>query len=109
MLANVGEEGHELETIPFLQGADRKALITRKLGQHFLGSPLASAFRWATRSQAQEREAAAQRADQPGSLRALAEVPRRGRTPPWPASTPWRNWAANCSKDGQARQPAPCC
>ena len=43
MLANVGEEGHELETIPFLQGADRKALIARKLGQHFLGSPLATA------------------------------------------------------------------
>jgi len=44
MLANVGEEGHELETIPFLQGADRKALITRKLGQHFQGSPLATAI-----------------------------------------------------------------
>ncbi len=44
MLANVSEEGHELETIPFLQGADRKALITRKLGQHFLGSPLATAI-----------------------------------------------------------------
>lgn len=40
LLANVAEEGHEQETIPFLQGADRKALITRKLGQHFLGSPL---------------------------------------------------------------------
>ena len=44
MLANVAEEGHEQETIPFLQGADRKALITRKLGQHFLGSPLATAI-----------------------------------------------------------------
>ncbi len=43
MLANVAEEGHELETIPFLQGADRRALITRRLGQHFLGSPLAMA------------------------------------------------------------------
>ena len=40
LLANVAEEGHEQETIPFLQGADRKALIARKLGQHFLGSPL---------------------------------------------------------------------
>lgn len=44
MLANVAEEGHELETIPFLQGADREALITRKLGQHFLGTPLATAI-----------------------------------------------------------------
>jgi len=43
LLANVADEGHEQETIPFLQGADRKALIARKLGQHFLGSPLATA------------------------------------------------------------------
>ena len=44
MLVNVAEEGHELETIPFLQGGDRDALITRKLGQHFLGTPLATAI-----------------------------------------------------------------
>lgn len=43
LLANVAEEGHQLETIPFLQGADRQALITRKIGQHFLGTPLATA------------------------------------------------------------------
>jgi hypothetical protein len=44
MLVNVGEEGHQLETIPFLQGKDRAALITRKLGQNFLGTPLATAI-----------------------------------------------------------------
>jgi hypothetical protein len=44
MLVNVGEEGYELETIPFLQGGDRRALITRKLGQHFLGTPLNTAI-----------------------------------------------------------------
>ncbi|KAB2928177.1 MAG: hypothetical protein F9K30_01770 [Dechloromonas sp.] len=44
LLANIAEEGHVLETIPFLQGADRQALITRKIGQHFMGSPLAAAF-----------------------------------------------------------------
>lgn len=43
LLANVAEEGHALETIPFLQGGDRQALITRKIGQHFLGTPLAAA------------------------------------------------------------------
>lgn len=43
LLANVAEEGHVLENIPFLQGSDRKALITRKIGQHFLGTSLASA------------------------------------------------------------------
>ena len=43
MLANVSEEGYLLETIPFLRGADRQTLITRKIGQHFLGTPLASA------------------------------------------------------------------
>jgi hypothetical protein len=44
LLANVAEEGHALETIPFLQGADRQTLITRKIGQHFLGTPLAAAI-----------------------------------------------------------------
>ena len=43
MLANVSEEGYLLESIPFLRGADRQTLITRKIGQHFLGTPLASA------------------------------------------------------------------
>lgn len=44
LLANIAEEGHVLETIPFLQGRDRQALISRKIGQHFMGSPLATAF-----------------------------------------------------------------
>lgn len=44
MLANVAEEGHVLETIPFLRGSDRKALITRKTAQHFPGTPLATAI-----------------------------------------------------------------
>lgn len=42
LLANVAEEGHVIETIPFLQGKDRETLITRKIGQHFLGTPLAT-------------------------------------------------------------------
>ena len=44
LLANIAEEGHVLETIPFLQGRDREALIARKIGQHFMGSPLAATF-----------------------------------------------------------------
>ena len=44
LLANVAEEGHVLETIPFLQGRDREALIARKIGQHFLGTPLSTAI-----------------------------------------------------------------
>ncbi|RIX40692.1 MAG: hypothetical protein D3M94_21265 [Rhodocyclales bacterium GT-UBC] len=43
LLANVAEEGHVMETIPFLRGDDRKALIKRKIGQHFLGTPFAAA------------------------------------------------------------------
>ncbi|MBU3696478.1 hypothetical protein [Dechloromonas sp.] len=42
LLANVAEEGHVIETIPFLQGKDRETLIRRKIGQHFLGTPLAT-------------------------------------------------------------------
>lgn len=44
LLANIAEEGHIQETIPFLQGRDREALITRKIGQHFLGTPLATSL-----------------------------------------------------------------
>ena len=44
LLANVAEEGHALEIIPFLHGSDRQALITRKIGQHFLGTSLATAI-----------------------------------------------------------------
>jgi len=44
LLCNVAEEGHTQETIPYLQGGDRKALIGRKLNQHFPGTPLVSAF-----------------------------------------------------------------
>mgnify|MGYP001766095566 CR=1 FL=1 len=43
LLVNVAEEGHVVETIPFLQGKDRQTLLTRKIGQHFLGSPLSCA------------------------------------------------------------------
>jgi len=43
LLANVAEEEHTQETIPYLQGRDRQILIARKIGQHFLGSPLAAA------------------------------------------------------------------
>ncbi|MCL2635576.1 MAG: hypothetical protein FWD50_02960, partial [Betaproteobacteria bacterium] len=44
LLANVAEEDHVLETIPFLSRGDRQALIARKISQHFMGSPLATAF-----------------------------------------------------------------
>lgn len=43
MLANVAEEGFQLETIPFLSGADRAIVIQRKLGQQFFGSTLTTA------------------------------------------------------------------
>jgi hypothetical protein len=42
LLANVAEESHVQELIPFLRGSDRQALITRKIGQHFQGTALAA-------------------------------------------------------------------
>ncbi len=39
VLADVGEEGFQLEAIPSVQGADRDALIKRRLGQFFFGTP----------------------------------------------------------------------
>ncbi len=37
ILVNVAEESFQIETIPFLRGTDRQAIIQRKLGQHFFG------------------------------------------------------------------------
>ncbi|MFT3847550.1 MAG: hypothetical protein QM739_02415 [Propionivibrio sp.] len=44
LLANVSEEGFHLETIPFLQGKDRAAVIARKLGQQFFNAPLTASL-----------------------------------------------------------------
>jgi hypothetical protein len=40
ILANVSEEGFQIETIPFLKGSDRQAIIARKLGQFFFTAAL---------------------------------------------------------------------
>lgn len=44
LLANVGDEAFQVETIPFLRGADRSAIITRKLGQLFFNAKLTTAL-----------------------------------------------------------------
>jgi hypothetical protein len=44
LLADLGEEGFQLESIPFLGGSDRTSLIKRRLGQYFYGTPLATAI-----------------------------------------------------------------
>ena len=44
MLADIPDEGFQIEALPYSQGADRGALLARKLGQYFYGSPLAAAF-----------------------------------------------------------------
>ncbi len=44
LLANVSEEGFHIETIPFLRGNDRKAVIQRKLSQIFFNAPLSAAL-----------------------------------------------------------------
>lgn len=40
IVANVPEEGFQLETIPFLQSGDRKTVVKRKINQLFQGTPL---------------------------------------------------------------------
>lgn len=42
LIANVAEESHVQELIPFLRGNDRQALIARRIGQHFQGTSLAA-------------------------------------------------------------------
>ncbi|RTL54987.1 MAG: hypothetical protein EKK46_07065 [Rhodocyclaceae bacterium] len=44
LLADVAEEGFQIEDIPRVQGKDRQAIITRRLGQYFYGSPYATAI-----------------------------------------------------------------
>lgn len=44
LLANVSEEGFHIETIPFLRGNDRQAIIARKLGQLFFNAKLQTAL-----------------------------------------------------------------
>lgn len=44
LLANSPEEGYQQETIPFVRGSDRAALIGRRLGQYFFNTPLTTAI-----------------------------------------------------------------
>jgi len=43
LLADIAEEGFQLEDIPFSSGKDRAAIIKRKLGQHYYGTPFSLA------------------------------------------------------------------
>lgn len=44
LLTNVSEEGFHVETIPFLRGADRQAVIERKLGQLYFNAALTASL-----------------------------------------------------------------
>lgn len=44
LVVNLGEEGFHSDVIPYLQSRDRKLVISRRLGQTFLGAPLAVAI-----------------------------------------------------------------
>ena len=44
LLVDLVEEGFHYETLPFVRGADRDAMIERKRGQVFFGSPLSGAL-----------------------------------------------------------------
>ena len=43
LVVNLGEEGFHSDVIPYLQAKDRDIVISRRLGQTFLGAPLALA------------------------------------------------------------------
>ena len=40
VLADVSEEGYQIEDLPFVQGGDRSALLKRRLSQYFYNTPL---------------------------------------------------------------------
>ncbi|MDD3481562.1 hypothetical protein [Azovibrio restrictus] len=39
LLVNLAEEGFQVETLPYLHGADRRAVLERRQAQHFFGTP----------------------------------------------------------------------
>lgn len=43
IMADVAEEGFQIEDVPFVSGKDRTALVKRRLGQYFYGTPFALA------------------------------------------------------------------
>jgi hypothetical protein len=43
LLADVAEEGFQIEEVPYVHGRDRDSLIKRKLAQYYYGTPLATA------------------------------------------------------------------
>lgn len=44
LLADIAEEGFQLEDLPYVQGTDRKALLQRRLGQYYYNTPLSAAI-----------------------------------------------------------------
>jgi hypothetical protein len=44
LLADITEEGFQLEDLPYVQGGDRNALLQRRLGQYFYNTPLSAAI-----------------------------------------------------------------
>ncbi|HQR03740.1 MAG: hypothetical protein JSR19_07485 [Proteobacteria bacterium] len=44
MLVDVVEEGFQIDTLPFVAGNDRTAMLDRRLGQYFFGTPLSAAI-----------------------------------------------------------------
>lgn len=56
LLADVAEEGFQLEDIPHTGGKDRAALIKRKLSQYFYGTPLALAITQGRRKEGRRDE-----------------------------------------------------
>ena len=44
LLADIAEEGFQLEDLPYVQGGDRDSLLQRRLGQYFYNTPLSLAM-----------------------------------------------------------------
>ena len=44
VLADIAEEGFQLEDLPYVQGGDRVALLQRRLGQYYYNTPLSAAI-----------------------------------------------------------------
>lgn len=56
LLADVADEGFQIEEVPYVQGSDRQELFGRKLAQYYYGTPLSLAISLGRRKQGRRDE-----------------------------------------------------
>jgi len=94
LLADIAEEGFQLEDLPYVQGRDRNALLQRRLSQYYYNTPLSTALSLGRATSGRRDEkllfAALTRIE---SFAPWLGYPDAKRKPYWPASIRYR-WSS---------------